>query len=117
LVVKKGSNARLATSGGMPLPVSEMDKRTYWPGAEVGISRSAFAERFTRTMGEPPMRYFGKQRLRLAAQRLRSFHEPVAKIGFETGYDSEAAFSRAFKREFGVAPAAWRARSADDSSW
>jgi transcriptional regulator GlxA family with amidase domain len=63
------------------------------------------------------MRYLGKQRLRFAAQRLRSSHEPVAKIGFETGYDSEAAFSRAFKREFGVAPAAWRARSAGDPSW
>jgi AraC-like DNA-binding protein len=85
--------------------------------AEVGISRSAFADRFTRIMGEPPMRYLGKQRLRFAAQRLRSSHEPVAKIGFETGYDSEAAFSRAFKREFGVAPATWRARSADDPSW
>jgi AraC-like DNA-binding protein len=85
--------------------------------AEVGISRSAFADRFTRIMGEPPMRYLGKQRLRLAAQQLRSSHESVAKIGFEAGYDSEAAFSRAFKREFGVAPATWRARSADDPSW
>jgi AraC-like DNA-binding protein len=57
------------------------------------------------------MRYLGKQRLRLAAQRLRTSHEPLAQIGFETGYESEAAFSRAFKREFGVPPAAWRARS------
>jgi AraC-like DNA-binding protein len=85
--------------------------------AEVGMSRSAFADRFTRLMGEPPMRYLGRQRLRIAAQRLRSSHESVAKIGFEAGYDSEAAFSRAFKREFGIAPAAWRARSSDDPSW
>jgi AraC-like DNA-binding protein len=83
---------------------------------EVGQSRSVFAERFTRVMGEPPMRYIGAQRLRFAAQQLRSSHETVARIGFEAGYDSEAAFSRAFKREFGVAPAAWRARSADSPS-
>jgi AraC-like DNA-binding protein len=81
--------------------------------AEVGLSRSAFADRFTRIMGEPPMRYLGRQRLRFAAQRLRSSSEPLAKISHETGYESEAAFSRAFKREFGVAPAAWRARSTD----
>jgi AraC-like DNA-binding protein len=79
--------------------------------AEIGLSRSAFADRFARVMGEPPMRYLGKQRLRLAAQRLRTSHEPLAQIGFETGYESEAAFNRAFKREFGVPPAAWRARS------
>jgi AraC-like DNA-binding protein len=76
-----------------------------------GLSRSTFAERFTRLMGEPPMRYLAKQRLRFAAQKLRTAHESVAQIAFETGYDSEAAFSRAFKREFGVPPAAWRARS------
>ncbi len=84
--------------------------------AEVGLSRSAFADRFTRIMGEPPMRYLGRQRLRFAAQKLRSSRESVAKIGYETGYDSEAAFSRAFKREFGVAPATWRARSAENAS-
>jgi AraC-like DNA-binding protein len=77
---------------------------------EIGLSRSAFADRFTRIMGEPPMRYLGRQRLRLAAQRLRTTHDPVAQIGFETGYESEAAFNRAFKREFGIPPAAWRAR-------
>jgi AraC-like DNA-binding protein len=78
---------------------------------KTGLSRSSFAERFTRLMGEPPMRYLAKQRLRFAAQKLRTSHEPVAQISFEAGYDSEAAFSRAFKREFGFPPAAWRARS------
>jgi len=78
---------------------------------EIGLSRSAFAERFTRIMGEPPMRYLSRQRLRFAAQRLRSSHDPIAQIGFAAGYESEAAFSRAFKREFGVPPAAWRAPS------
>jgi AraC-like DNA-binding protein len=81
-----------------------------------GLSRSAFADRFTRIMGEPPMRYLGRQRLRVAAERLRTTHDPVAKIGFETGYESEAAFNRAFKREFGIPPAAWRARSAGDAA-
>jgi len=65
--------------------------------AEVAVSRSAFADRFTRIMGEPPMRYLSRQRLRFAAQRLRGSREPVAKIGYETGYDSEAAFRRAFR--------------------
>lgn len=79
--------------------------------SQIGLSRSALADRFTRIMGEPPMRYLAKQRLRLAAQRLRASHEPVARIAFDAGYDSEAAFNRAFKRELGVPPAAWRARS------
>jgi AraC-like DNA-binding protein len=85
--------------------------------SEIGLSRSVFADRFTRIMGEPPMRYLGRQRLRFAAQQLRISHEAIARIGFEAGYESEAAFSRAFKREFGVPPAAWRARSADNPSW
>ncbi|HZD26692.1 MAG TPA: AraC family transcriptional regulator [Alphaproteobacteria bacterium] len=84
--------------------------------AEVGLSRSAFADRFTRLMGEPPMRYLGKQRLRFAAQRLRTSHEPVARIAVEAGYESEAAFNRAFKRELGLPPAAWRARVANGPS-
>lgn len=83
---------------------------------EIGLSRSAFAERFTRVMGEPPMRYLARQRMRFAARRLRTSHEPVARIGFEAGYESEAAFNRAFKREHGVPPAIWREQSADSPS-
>jgi len=78
-----------------------------------GLSRSAFAERFTRIMGEPPMRYLAKLRIRFAAQRLRTSHEPLARIAFEAGYESEAAFNRAFKRVLGVPPAIWRVQSAD----
>jgi len=77
----------------------------------VGLSRSAFAERFTRIMGEPPMRYLARQRMLLAARRLRTSHDPVARIAFEAGYESEAAFNRAFKRELGVPPAIWRSQS------
>jgi AraC-like DNA-binding protein len=75
---------------------------------EVGLSRSAFAERFTALIGEPPMRYLTMWRMHLAAQQLREWHVPVSQIAFEVGYESEAAFHRAFKREFGVPPATWR---------
>ena len=72
------------------------------------MSRSAFADRFTRIMGETPMRYLAQQRLQLAARRLEESGASIARIAFEVGYESEAAFSRAFKREFGLPPAAWR---------
>jgi AraC-like DNA-binding protein len=75
---------------------------------EAGASRSAFADRFTSLMGEPPMRYLARRRLQFAADRLRESQESVAGIAFDAGYESEAAFSRAFKREFGKPPAAWR---------
>lgn len=78
--------------------------------AEIGLSRSAFAERFTSLLGEPPMRYLANWRMQVAAQRLRSSREPVARIAFETGYESEAAFNRAFKRVFAMPPVAWRRR-------
>jgi AraC-like DNA-binding protein len=67
-----------------------------------------FAERFTALIGQPPMQYLTLWRMHMAAQRLREGRGSVAQIGFETGYDSEAAFSRAFKREFGMPPAGWR---------
>ena len=75
------------------------------------MSRSAFAERFTRIMGEPPMRYLAQQRLQAAAERLRNSSEPISRIAFKVGYESEAAFNRAFKREFGVPPSSWRKQS------
>jgi len=75
---------------------------------EVGMSRSGFAERFTSLVGQPPMQYLAYWRMQLAAQRLRESGEAIAQVGFAVGYESEAAFSRAFKREFGKAPAAWR---------
>jgi AraC-like DNA-binding protein len=75
---------------------------------EAGLSRSAFAERFTSLIGQPPMQYLALWRMQLAAQRLKENVAPIAKIAFEVGYESEAAFSRAFKRQFGVPPATWR---------
>jgi AraC-like DNA-binding protein len=74
----------------------------------VGMSRSAFADRFTRIMGESPMRYLAQQRLQAAATRLQTSGDSIARIAFEVGYESEAAFNRAFKRAFGSPPATWR---------
>lgn len=75
---------------------------------EVAMSRSALAERFTYLVGEPPMQYLTRWRLALAAQALRASADPIARVAQKSGYESEAAFSRAFKREFGLPPAAWR---------
>jgi AraC-like DNA-binding protein len=74
----------------------------------VALSRSALAERFSSLVGEPPMQYLSRWRLALAAQELRAGAEPIARIAQRSGYETDAAFSRAFKREFGVPPAAWR---------
>jgi AraC-like DNA-binding protein len=76
---------------------------------EVGLSRSAFAQRFTSLLGQPPMQYLARWRLRAAARELRSGNSPLAALAGKVGYESEAAFSRAFKREFGMPPASWRA--------
>ena len=75
---------------------------------EVAMSRSAFAGRFRRVMGEAPMRYLGRQRLAAAARRLKDSPDPIARIAVDAGYDSEASFSRAFRREYELPPAAWR---------
>ncbi len=75
---------------------------------EVGLSRSALADRFIRLIGVPPMRYLANWRMQIATQKLRNTRAPLAQIAEIVGYDSEAAFSRAFKKAFGVAPATWR---------
>lgn len=75
---------------------------------EVGSSRSALVERFTRYLAEPPIAYLTGWRLQLAARALASTSRGVADIAEEVGYESEAAFNRAFKREFGSPPARYR---------
>lgn len=75
---------------------------------DVALSRSALAERFAALVGEPPMQYLMRWRLALAAQTLRSGGEAITRVAERSGYESEAAFNRAFKREFGMPPAAWR---------
>ena len=76
--------------------------------AEVGISRSALVERFTRYLSEPPMAYLTRWRLQLAARSLERTSRGVAEIACDVGYESEAAFNRAFKREFGRPPGRYR---------
>ncbi len=73
-------------------------------GREAAMSRSAFAARFTQVVGEPAMRYLARWRLLVARQTLRDSNEPIGWIAERVGYRSEAAFCRAFKREFGVSP-------------
>jgi AraC-like DNA-binding protein len=74
----------------------------------VGISRSRLAECFTQIVGQPPMRYLTQWRIQLAARVLSDGGSKVAALGRNVGYESEAAFSRAFKRFVGVSPAQWR---------
>lgn len=75
---------------------------------EACLSRSAFAERFTTTTGLPPMSYLTRWRMLLAGQRLRDSADTTAQVAETVGYESESTFSRAFRREMGVAPGAWR---------
>jgi AraC-like DNA-binding protein len=75
---------------------------------EVGLSRSALVERFTRYLAEPPMAYLIRWRLQLAARALAATSRGVAEIASDVGYESEAAFNRAFKRAFGLPPARYR---------
>jgi AraC-like DNA-binding protein len=74
----------------------------------IASSRTVLAERSTQLVGIPPMTYLARWRLQLAAAQLLHSSSKVAAIGTNVGYDSEAAFSRAFKRETGMSPAAWR---------
>ncbi len=74
----------------------------------VALSRSAFCDRFTALLGMPPKRYLTSWRMQVALDRLRDGRHPIAQIAFAVGYEAEAAFIRAFKREFGMPPAAWR---------
>jgi AraC-like DNA-binding protein len=77
---------------------------------QVGLSRSVLAERFTDLVGIPPMHYLAKWRMQIASERLSGGNANVATIAAEIGYESEAAFSRAFKKMMGVPPSAWRRR-------
>jgi len=77
---------------------------------EAGVSRSVLGERFAELIGEPPMRYCARWRMRIAQHLLRETQENTASIAYAVGFTSEAAFSRAFKREVGEPPASWRRR-------
>jgi AraC-like DNA-binding protein len=77
-------------------------------GEKAGLSRSVLHERFVHFLGQPPMQYLTQWRIQLAATRLRETEAKVLEIALDFGYESEAAFSRAFRRVVGAAPSVWR---------
>lgn len=72
------------------------------------LSRSAFADRFGQALGEPPLTYLTRHRMRLAARQLGTSGLSIGRVADQVGYASEAAFSQAFKRQYGVSPSVWR---------
>jgi len=83
---------------------------------EAGVSRSVLGERFAELIGEPPMRYCARWRMRVAANLLRDGKLNSANIAYMVGFNSEAAFNRAFKREYGEPPATWRRSEVSEAS-
>lgn len=75
---------------------------------EACLSRSAFAERFTQVVGQPPLSYLADHRMRLAAWQLSHSQQPICRIAEAVGYASETAFSQAFKRIHGQSPSRYR---------
>jgi len=75
---------------------------------EAGLSRAAFAKRFAEQVGEPPLAYVTRWRMVLATRLLNASNASLATIAERVGYESEFAFSRAFKRTRGVSPAQFR---------
>jgi len=86
---------------GHPWSIAELARET-------ASSRSSLARQFALFVGQPPMQYLTQWRMQVATNRLASSGATVAAIGAEVGYESEAAFSRAFKKATGLAPGAWR---------
>lgn len=84
--------------------------------SEVALSRSAFNDRFAALIGMPPKRYLLQWRLKVAQEKLRAGALSIGQVAHEVGYEAEEAFNRAFKREFGLPPSAWRKQAAQDTS-
>lgn len=82
---------------------------------EVGCSRSVLAARFKHYVGLPPMLYLARWRLAVGASIPRAGNARLGEVADEVGYESETAFNRAFKREYGVSPNCWRSRLRDDN--
>lgn len=101
---------------GRALALIHHDARAPWSAEalakEVALSRSAFVDRFSTLVGMPPIRYLTMWRLQTAKLNLRETQMTIAQLAHSVGYESEEAFSRAFKREFGVPPARWRDQQA-----
>lgn len=79
-----------------------------------GLSRAAFAKRFTTVVGEPPLGYLTSWRMTAAGRLLRETDAPLAAVAERSGYSSEFAFAKAFKREYGIAPGSYRRTSRND---
>jgi AraC-like DNA-binding protein len=77
---------------------------------DIGASRSVLADRFAHFVGLPPIQYLTRWRMQIAARLLAEGAGKVSAVALEVGYDSEAAFSRAFKKIAGVPPGMWRRR-------
>lgn len=97
---------------GKSLALIHAEPSRAWTASEladaVHLSRSAFADRFTHLVGAPPMSYLTDWRMQLAASSLRDTRRSIAQIAAQVGYESEATFARAFKREMGVTPGEYR---------
>lgn len=104
----------LRVAQALGLMCSQLEKR--WTveslARKVGLSRAAFAKRFVRSTGLSPLRYLCQLRLERAAELLRSSDASLGELSDVVGYASEFAFSRAFKRRYGVAPGVFRRRAA-----
>lgn len=123
------ANARQAQTGwlgairdkqiGRAITMIHRDPASNWTVASladaVGMSRSAFSARFTQLVGEPAMHYAMRWKMQAALTRLRETDSSLAELASSLGYDSEAAFSRAFKRIMGVAPGAARRTARNDA--
>jgi AraC-like DNA-binding protein len=75
---------------------------------KAAASRSALADRFTQIVGCPPIQYLTRWHMQIAASRLADPNVKIAAVAHEIGYESEAAFSRAFKKFAGRSPSQWR---------
>ena len=121
LSLPRGRKGWLAGAGdpgvGRALAALHRDPAREWTLAslaeEAGISRSVLTERFTRFLGQSPMAYLWDWRLELGAEALRTTSRSVQRVALDAGYDSEAAFNRAFKRRFSSPPARYRRESRD----
>ena len=104
---------------GQALQLLHMDPARKWNVAdlarEAATSRTVLAERFNALLGRPPIEYVTCWRIQLAADRLRNGREAIAAIAADVGYESEAAFARAFKRVTGISPGRWRNGEGDSA--
>lgn len=102
---------------GRALQLMQADPARRWTtdelAREVGASRTVLGERFNTVLGKPPIEYLTGWRIQLAADRLRNGRDAIARIAVDSGYESEAAFNRAFKRVTGLTPGRWREGAGD----